>query len=392
MKLPHVLASVVLTIVPVAADPWPRHTVDDGSRGADGVRLGDVNRDGLLDIVTGWEEGGRIRVCLQPNDVSARKNRWPTIEVGKVKSPEDAVFADLNQDGWLDVVSCCEGKQQDVFFHFSPGTAEDLTRPKHWKTEQLPGAANASRWMFCEPLSDGRLMIGSKQPNAQISIWDSANADQGLLQLRRSNWIMSLRAFDVDADGLHDIIYSDRKGNTCQVGWLKNPGDDAAKWTDHVIGGKGREVMFLDIDAPDQSNGSRTLQMACNTKDGGVLLMRPTEDVTQAWKMEEVTHSARTGSGKGVAFSDVNSDGRIDLVCTCEHSERKVGVFWLEQPQAGGEWIFHDISGSASGIKFDRIEMLDLDGDGDQDLLTCEERDNLGVIWYENTVASERIE
>ena len=45
---------------------------------------------------------------------------------------------------------------------------------------------------------------------------------------------------------------------------------------------------------------------------------------------------------------------------------------------------FNDISGRTTGIKFDRIELLDLDQDGDLDLLTCEERDNLGLIWYEN--------
>ena len=28
--------------------------------------------------------------------------------------------------------------------------------------------------------------------------------------------------------------------------------------------------------------------------------------------------------------------------------------------------------------------MIDLDGDNDLDVLTCEERHNLGVIWYEN--------
>ena len=41
------------------------------------------------------------------------------------------------------------------------------------------------------------------------------------------------------------------------------------------------------------------------------------------------------------------------------------------------------LSGPA-GVKFDRIELRDLDGDGDLDLITCEERDNLGVFWYEN--------
>jgi hypothetical protein len=46
-------------------------------------------------------------------------------------------------------------------------------------------------------------------------------------------------------------------------------------------------------------------------------------------------------------------------------------------------WHDHEISGP-EGVKFDRLELLDLDADGDTDVITCEERDNLGVIWYEN--------
>ncbi len=41
---------------------WARYTIDNSSRGADGVRLHDV--DGApwaADIATGWEEGGVIR-------------------------------------------------------------------------------------------------------------------------------------------------------------------------------------------------------------------------------------------------------------------------------------------------------------------------------------------
>ena len=40
--------------------PWVRHAIDDSSRGADGVRLRDVDGNGLLDIVAGWERGGRF--------------------------------------------------------------------------------------------------------------------------------------------------------------------------------------------------------------------------------------------------------------------------------------------------------------------------------------------
>ena len=87
-----------------------------------------------------------------------------------------------------------------------------------------------------------------------------------------------------------------------------------------------------------------------------------------------------------MASADVDLDGLNDLVFTCEHAEGKIGVGWLAGTRETTSQLRtgHDISGTDHGIKFDLIRMLDLDGDGDLDLLTCEERDNLGVVWYEN--------
>ena len=77
-----------------AREPWMRHTIDNSSQGADGVRLEDVNTDGLPDLVTPWEEGGLVRVYIHPG--AAKVNRpWPHVTVGHVASPEDAVFVDI---------------------------------------------------------------------------------------------------------------------------------------------------------------------------------------------------------------------------------------------------------------------------------------------------------
>jgi hypothetical protein len=46
-------------------------------------------------------------------------------------------------------------------------------------------------------------------------------------------------------------------------------------------------------------------------------------------------------------------------------------------------WLTHNVSGRV-GTKYDLVELIDLDDDGDLDILTCEERDDLGVVWYEN--------
>ena len=55
--------------------PWRLNVIDDTSRGADGVKLADVNGDGLPDIATGWEEGGVTRVYVNPGSRRSRGSR-----------------------------------------------------------------------------------------------------------------------------------------------------------------------------------------------------------------------------------------------------------------------------------------------------------------------------
>ena len=66
------------------------------------------------------------------------------------------------------------------------------------------------------------------------------------------------------------------------------------------------------------------------------------------------------------------------------------GIVWLSYEQSVFDpvWRRNEISGPV-GSKYDRLELLDLDGDSDLDALTTEENygegsAGLGVIWYEN--------
>lgn len=400
----RLLFPLILLPASALAEPWVRHTIDDTSQGADGVKLGDINTDGRLDIATGWEEGGLVRVYLHPGPDRV-KDRWPAVTVGRVGDPEDAVFADVDNDGILDVVSCCEGKTKAIFFHRLTDR-DRVLEEEAWTTERVT-AADGYLWMQCVPieLPPARrtgLIVGSKGENGVVAGLfppDPRSDESGwrLVPIREAGWIMSLELTQTRNPRGHveqSLIVSDRKGAGRGVYSLVMPSDPAAPnadWGYQEIGGSNHEPMFVAVDESPgwKANGLRVSNRAAAATSGGPLLNFAVQwgsfgDIT--WDERTVIPMPpNTGTGKAVAIGDLDGDGRDDLAVTCENAKGKVGVFWLKRQELGEEttWEFHDISG-VEGTKFDRIELIDLDGDGDLDLLTCEEREGLGVIWYEN--------
>ncbi|MBA2114791.1 FG-GAP repeat domain-containing protein [Bremerella alba] len=365
-----------------AAEPWQRHTIDNTSRGADGVRPLDVNGDGLPDLCTGWEEGGVIRVYLHPGQAKV-KQPWPAVTVGKVKSPEDAVFMDVNGDGAFDVVSSCEGRQQTIFVHFAPSKPEDYLTPTAWKTEPIATSEKQTRWMFAlpwqgEPGKTLELIAGSKAPNGAVGRFSRDDAGAWNWQkLTDAGWIMSLVPEDMNRDGHADLLYSDRKGKRRGVYWI-DLASDPRSTAPKLIGGAAHEVLFLDVADLDQDEQR---DVVCATY-GDTLLWFRRKEAAPVFEQIEIPMPANTGTGKSVRVVDVNLDGQNDLVISCGNAGKKHGVMWMHKRE--GEWVAQPISGLEEGIKFDLLQLIDLDGDGDLDVLTCEERDNLGVIWYEN--------
>ncbi len=383
--------------------PWPRHTIDDSSRGADGVKLADVNGDGLVDITTGWEEGGVTRVTLNPGPERAAL-RWPGVTVGQTRNVEDAVFADLDGDGTLEVVSCCEGKTRCLLVHWRPGAGTELLAAGSWSQQAIPASVNGMAWMYAVPLQvDGRngvdLVVGGKGKGAAVG-WFEAPADpRGVAsyawhRMSPAGWVMSLILSDMDGDGDTDVLVTDRKGQRRATRWLENPGVGAGQrkaWKSRAVSsnvGEGGEVMFADLVDLDQDGKE---DIVVSVKPATVVWYRRLDASGRRWQEHAIAYPGNTGNAKGIAAGDIDLDGRIDLVVSCEHATPpKSGVVWMSYRGDPTErvWEAHEISGP-DGIKFDQVELLDLDGDSDLDVLTCEERHGgkrggLGVVWYEN--------
>jgi hypothetical protein len=364
--------------MPLSPQPWPRHTIDDSSDGADGVKLADINGDGRLDIVTAWEEGGLIRVCYQPDRARIREP-WPCETVGEVGDPEDAFPVDLDGDGRIDVVSASEGKTRAMHVHWN--------RPGGWVTEPLPAADGLMQWMFGIPLQvDGRagvdIVAAGKGEDAWIGWFESPSDPRDLSAwrwhpIRRVGWVMSIEAADMNGDGRLDLLVSDRFGERRGVFWLENTG--TGDWREHPVGGSSDEVLFLtraDLD------GDGLEDVLTAAKPRQILFHRRLDATGLRWQTSRIEWPAVAGHAKAVRVADLNGDGRLEMVISTEGAKPPLeGVFLLEH--VAGTWQPRPLAGPR-GVKYDLIELLDLDGDGDLDVITCEETEGLGVVWYEN--------
>lgn len=359
---------------------WPRHTIDASMNGADGVRLADFDGDGRLDIVTGWEESGVVRLYLNPGPRDVIKP-WPQVTVGIGASPEDAVPFDVDGDGRLDVISCHEGNLKQVMAHTYLGASaskDELLNPGNWVTSPIK-RLDGQQWMFATPvdLRSGAkaLVVGSKGKSATLTLLSSSVDQDEVIndwpyrKLRDCGWIMSILAIDMDADGDQDIVFSDRKSKHRAVAWLEQPDNSPGTdvWREHIVGATETEPLFIEATANRILVTTRQKELIEFKKEFG-----------DTWNGTPIANPTDVPFGKAIrtlapAVMIMTANTHADSAST-----KQPGV-WLKH--ATNDWQpICDVMEA----KFDRMELLDLDADGDLDVITCEERQLLGVVWYEN--------
>lgn len=370
------------------------HTIDNSYIGADGARPDP--RAGLEpgEFAVVWEQSG-LTALYTPRRASAAACVWPFEFVGATPSAEDAVAADIDGDGDRDVLVCMEGLERRVTAFINDENAGFVEH-----TFDLP----PFKWMVGAPMdldADGRadLVVGGRfvtqntqgamawlQPGENAAAFNEWNeriiADAG--------WPMALLAMDMDGDGDDDIVVADRFGATRGLKWVENPAPnfDRTPWNTHFIGlatRRARAVAAADMDGDGDIDFIAPYERVNNTPHGMIYL----ENTGAGWTETPLPMPATIGVPKAIVIEDFNLDGRLDFALTCELAyDPLIGVCVYVAGEDG--WIIEDVSGPA-GCKFDVLTAVDLDDDGDLDLVTTEEGDNgalpaLGVIWYENPV------
>ncbi len=399
---------------------WTEHTIDAGLAGATWVEVGDIDRDGRLDVVASGYDDDDIALYLNQGGASS----WVSVSItGSFDGAWPLDLADMDRDGDLDVLGSAsvgddvawfentlgDGSswtQHDIDLNYdfareavaidldldgdldvvaTAGSADDVTFFENtdgvgtsWTEHTLAGNFNGAVCVTVGDFdADGDLDVAAGANLADdLALWTndavhtSSDTDSGATVATGAGLPRAPTTADVDGDGDLDVLVARHSGD--EFTWYLNDGTGTS-WTQETVGTMdgaywGRAA---DID------GDGDLDVAGNS--GGEASFSWWENTGAAWTEHVVEAGSTNHSMWGIRAADLDRDGSMDLVVT-NFAE---GPSWYANTAGDGSaWTETVIeSGVVGGAG---IALGDLDSDGDLDLVMA---DNVGdqLFWYENT-------
>ena len=408
---------------------WREHIIDDPASagfplsGSDGLVVADIDNDGFEDIVSVHESDseydssvpdpdyvadaeGHVRIAFG----SADPDHWTSITLAEgpdAPAPEDAAIADVNGDGYLDVMVAAE--LSHLIYLQNPGAG---VRTVPWPRLILPmtkGRGSYIRVFFADFDGDGVPEVTAPNKGAQRPAPEdfARSTPVSIFQvtgdpLVGDNWTetelghysvpQNAEPVDLDGDGDLDIVVGSRGEN--RLLFFENTGDGRLGFREHAIGIYGARTAGFNLEYADLNEDGRLDIIGAAT--GGLSWLEQPARIDDAWNAH-IIGTFLPDSMTGLEMADINGDGYLDVMAGSYSRGPREGdgdvdkndplgrIGWFEHPgDATGAWTRHDISRRKRGM-YDAFIARDLDGDGDIDFLGT--RGNRapydGVYWLE---------
>ena len=420
---------------------WREHLIDDPASsgvpfsGSDGLVMGDLDGDGLEDIVSVHESDteyagvaeGHVRIAFASGD----PHRWHNItlaEGAEAAAPEDAAIADVNGDGAPDVIVAAE--LAHLIYFQNPGERQRTTP---WPRLILPmtqGRGSYIRVFLADFDGDGAPEAVAPNKGAQNPAPEDYERQTPVSlfavvgdPLRGDGWRETVlgtysvpqnaEPVDLDGDGDLDIVVGSR--GEARIAYLENVSASGPRFRERPIAIDGARTGGFNLDYAD-FNGDGRLDIVAATSVwpwagggagaertrgtghgyGALAWLEQPSDLDAPWRVHRIGDFG-PDTLTAIEIGDIDGDGHADIAAGSYSrgprdrdgevtADDPLGrIAWFANPGTSGPpWLRHDISRRKRGM-FDKFQGRDLDADGDLDLIGT--RGNSapydGVFWLE---------
>jgi hypothetical protein len=365
------------------------YSVGNGPRG---VAVGDLNRDGKLDLVVTNTTDKNLIVLLGNGDGSfATPVPYSLGDLGPT-SPVVAMVADFNSDSKLDVAvlttfTSNTGGNVLVLSGNGDGT---LQAPVTYPTGVHP------LWMVGHDINnDGKpdLLIGSST-TAVILAGNGDGSFRAPLILPSSLPSQGVDAADLNGDGYPDVITGNNdNGGTVSVYMATAPGSFKAPVIYPLnLGASQGCTVAVAADV----NGDGKPDVLCSIlKSNGFVVLRNQGDGTLQVESGQSTYIFAAGtSPSDMVVADLNGDGKLD-VAAADFNTPPLGVpsdnMGVSAIAGSGDGIFPSdgLQQFEPNVQSAQIESGDFNGDGVPDLVTANTPSNdISVLLNQSSVVT----
>jgi len=294
----------------------------------------DYNNDGCTDILVtrgGWQL--QMRMSLLKNNCDGTFTDV-TREAGlsEAVSSQSAVWADIDNDGWLDLFVANERGPLHLFRNRGDGTFEDISKAAGVDAKGFAKAVVAADYdndgfsdFYVSNLNGDNLLFHNNHDRTFAEVGKKVGVEQPWTSF--ATWF-----FDYDNDGLPDLFVTSYYMST-------------------------DEVMRSYLGLP---YGAETLKLYKNLGNGSF------RDVTREVGLDRVFMPM------GANFGDIDNDGYLDIYMGMGNpSYASMTPHVLLRNQAGKKFVdVTTASGTGDLHKGHAIAFADIDRDGDEDILT----------------------
>ncbi len=192
------------------------------------------------------------------------------------------------------------------------------------------------------------------------------------------NYPVSTAVADVDSDGDPDVLAASRDDNT--VRWYEHNGADFPQFAEHLITNNADGAVSVDVGDVD---GDGDMDVASASEDDDKIAWYVNNGANQF--SERIVRQANAPAPQGIDYAksvrivDMDGDGDADLLYGSENGNE---VGWYENDGSGQpQFTQRVIDIGRDHVKY--VAAADVDGNGHLDVLSASSADGV-IAWYKN--------